>query len=393
MTLSTGSGPLAAASNGVYINQYAHIIIADLLAEAGFSSTDYIIEQSLQQPIGYLAPAKFQTGTNVQGAIGSIGYIISSLCEAEMGIAFFDENGTFHFWNRQHIPDNTTSQWTFDYNETAGGNNTGIISYNIENTATINSVIVQSTPRIVAAQQLVWGIGQATQIPANSSIVITSDFSDSDGQLPVTTLATPILYNVANPVSSSYQVNLANDGTSPTDVSSYVSVTSSVLNGSSAVITFSNTYSNPIYITSLALYGTPAKVAQTISQEFKNQTSIDLYGINPTNNGQPVTIQNNLIQDSDTAHSIAYQLVTDYNQPFQRLKVEVMAVPQLQIGDYVTVTLNDISNTKTYTIVGIELSQAKSDPLKQSLELEYRQMVTYFTIGVSHIGSTDQIAP
>src|SRR6185312_3603831 len=102
--------------------------------------------------------------------------------------------------------------------------------------------------------------------------------------------------------------------------------------------------------------------------------------INPANNGQPLVIQNDLIQDNDTAHSIAYQLVTDYNAPLQRMQLEVMAVPQLQFGDYVTVTLNDISKTKAYTVVGIAFSQTRDDPLRQVIEVEVKQMVTYFTI-------------
>lgn len=393
MTVSTGSGPLAQTNNGVYINAYANDIIADLLTEAGFASTDYVLEQSLQQPIGYLSPINFETGTNVNGNIGSIGYIISALCEAEMGIAFFDENGTFHFWNRQHIPDNTTVQWSFDYSESLGGNNTGIISYNIENTEIINDVQVQATPREVVAKQQVWQLAQPVLIPANGTAVISADFSDSNGNMPVTELDTPILYVSTNPVSSSFEANLNSDGSATQDVGSYLTCSTVVLSGSNAQLTFTNTYGMPIWVTSLLLYGTPAKVLQTINIEYKNQSSIDLYGINPANNGQPLQIENNLIQDPLTANSIAYQLVNDYAVPLQRMSLEVMAAPQLQFGDYITVFLNDINQTLNYTIVGIEFSQTKEDPFKQVIEAEVRQMITYFTIGVSTIGGTDEIAP
>lgn len=390
---SKGAGPVAAANNGAYINMFGSDIIADLLQEAGFSSTEYVIEQSLQPRIGYLAPINFQTGTNVGGNQGSIGYIISAICESEMGIAFFDEAGIFHYWNRQHIPDHNTIQWTFDYSETVGGNNTGIINYGIENTAVINDVIVQSTPRVVAARQLVWQLAQPTLIPAGGSVIVSADFSDSYGTMPVTALDTPVLFTTTTPPTSTYQVNVNSDGSDPLGVGSFVSVTSTVLNGSNAQITFHNTYSQPIYVTQMGLYGTPATVTQVITQEFKNQTSINQYGINPANNGQPLTITNDLIQDNSSAYSIAYQLVTDYATPFQRMTLEVMAVPQLQFGDYVTVTLDDTGQTLNYTVINIELSQTKEDPLKQTVEVEVRQMINYFTIGVSTIGGTDSIAP
>lgn len=380
---SQGAGTIAAANGGAYINQYAHTIIADLLGEAGFSSSQYVIEQSLQKPIGYLSPRNFQGGTNVNGNPGSIGYIIAALCEAESAIAFFDENGVFHFWNRQHIPNNTASQWTFDY--------TKIINYAIENTPVINDIVVRANPRVVQAKQNIWQLTTPVLIPAGSTAIITADFADENGALPATSVDTPAYYTGAT--SSSYATNLNSDGSSTVDVHSYISVTGTSLIGSSYQMTFQNTYTQPIYITSLSLNGTPAKVTQFINQEFKNQTSINLYGINPANNGQPLVIENDLIQDNDTAHSIAYQLVTDYNAPLQRMQLEVMAVPQLQFGDYVTVTLNDVSQTKSYTVVGVAFSQTRDDPLRQIVEVEVKQMVTYFTIGTSHIGGTDQIAP
>ena len=393
MTVSTGSGPLAQQNNGVYVNAYAQDIIADLLTEAGFASTDYVLEQSLQQPIGYLSPINFETGTNVNGNIGSIGYIISALCEAEMGIFFFDENGTAHFWNRQHIVDNKTVQWSFDYSESLGGNNTGIISYNIENTEVINNVQVQANPRTVVANQQVWQLAQPVSIPANGTAVISADFSDNSGSLPVTTLDTPILYNPSNAVSSSFECNLNSDGSATQNVGSSLSCTSVVLSGSNAKLTFTNTYQLPIWVTAMVLYGTPAKVLQTINQTYTNPSSIALYGINPANNGEPLQIQNNLIQDPLTANSIAYQLVNDYSTPLQRMSLEVMAAPQLQFGDYITVLLNDINQTLNYTIVGIEFSQTRQDPFKQVIEAEVKQMITYFTIGTSVVGGTDQIAP
>lgn len=391
-TPSNGAGPLAAASGGVYINTYTHLIIADLLAEAGFSSSQYVVEQSLQQPIGFLAPINFQGGTNTGGNQGSIGYIIAALCEAELGLAFFDEAGIFHFWNRQHIPNNQTVQWKFDYSETAGGgNNTGIVDYSIENTPVINDVIVVANPRAVQAKQEVWQLTQPFLVPAGSTAQLSVDFTDNDGPLPVTSVDTPIYYTAAT--SSNYATNLNQDGSSTLDVHGSISITGTALKGSNYLVTFQNTYSQPIYITSLNIYGTPAKVTMRINQEFSDATSIGLYGANPANNGLPIQIENDLIQDPNTANSIAYQLVTDYRVPQQRIVAEVMSVPHLQFGDFVQVTLSDISQTKNYTVVGKSFTISKEEPFQQKLEMEVKQLVSYFTIGTSLIGGTDQIAP
>jgi|GEM_PF-734488 len=391
-TPSAGGGPLAAANGGVYVNTYAHLIIADLMQEAGFSSSQYVIEQSLQQPIGFLAPINFQGGTNTGGNQGSIGYIISALCEAELGIAFFDEAGIFHFWNRQHIPNNQTVQWKFDYNETlGGGNNTGIVDYSIENTPVINDVVVVANPRAVQAKQEVWQLTQPFLIPAGSTAQLSVDFTDADGALPVTSVDTPVYYTSAT--SSNYSTNLNQDGSSTLDVHGNISITGTTLKGSNYLITFQNTYSQPVYVTSLNLYGTPAKVTMQINQEFSDATSIGLYGANPANNGLPIKIANDLIQDPNTANSIAYQLVTDYKIPQQRIVAEVMSVPQIQFGDFTQMTLSDISQTKNYTVVGKSFTLSKEEPFQQKLEMEVKQMVSYFTIGTSLIGGTDQIAP
>lgn len=393
MFVSQGQGPLAQQNNGVYINVLASDIIQDLVTEAGFATNQFVIEQSLQQPIGYFSPIKFEGGTNTSGNMGSVGYIISAFCEAEMGIAFFDENGVFNFWNRQHIPDNTAVQWTFDYTETAGGNNTGLIGFSMENSTILNNVQVQSSPRAVAEKQQVWQLSSAVLVPANSTYVVASDFTDSSGNMPVTELDTAVLYDGTNGNTSNFSVNLNADGSSLEDVGSYITVQSSVLLGSTANITFKNTYSLPIYITQISLYGTPAKVTHVINEIYTDPTSIALYGINPSNNGQPLVIQNDLVQDPETAYSIGYQLVTDYSTPLQQVSSEVMAVPQLQFGDFVQVVINDTNQTLDYTVQGITFSQTKSDPFKQTLSLAVKQMVTYFTIGVSVIGGTDQIAP
>jgi saccharopine dehydrogenase-like NADP-dependent oxidoreductase len=92
-----------------------------------------------------------------------------------------------------------------------------------------------------------------------------------------------------------------------------------------------------------------------------------------------------------------------------------VAVPQLQIGDFITVANNDLATTQAtpigvlapfvtqelslpqytdFTVVGITVNSSKDNYLQQQLELEVKILAHYFTIGVSAIGSViDAISP
>lgn len=221
-------------------------------------------------------------------------------------------------------------------------------------------------------------------------VTIEADFQDNDGDLPVTLVDKPT-YNNSN-LTSTYLTNLNSDGTGLTG-SAYIQLQSAVLNGSKYLMTFINTYTQPIYITNCSLYGTPAKVTYSISQEYKDPSSIVLYGTNPTNNGSVLAIQNDLIQDPSTAQSNAYTLVNDYSKPYQRIVANVFPNYALQIGDAIQATIDDTGSSLVYTIVGITNSISDQGEPSQSLELEVKKLVHYFTINTSAIGGTDSIAP
>lgn len=709
--ISQGAGPIAAANNGNYVNLPAQVIVADLLAEAGFSTSQYLFEQSLQSNIGYLCPINYQSNSG-SGNSGSIGSIISDICEAEQALFFFDESGVPQFWNREHIPTNTTIAWSFAYKS--------ITNYKTEDTPIINDVAVTAQPRKVQALQNIWQLTEATIIPPattttqifnlainpnfvavsgsyfNSPIkissietvtsseffmihgresflswylydnikltenvtiaidyglgktklfeaikiteniaikvggvqlftttynisvsdqtipteqkfvrgrrlsenlifaeyititetytvavqnslgqlayltenvsvyetfnlstititgwavqnaniyqtlalgppglgnnsgsittkggtssyvyqqytvssstqyinqmyvlglagvtitvqivqnsvvvqtistlldgswdlikvpawytdpasptmqirissdvpttfnmggvmtqlgvgavanyfdgsttsspnyiyswtgspyvstsvgtpcgyaIIAAGFEDDNGSLPVTLVDLPV-YNNPN-LDSSYLTNL-NDDSSGIPGNTYIQLQSATLNGSNYTMTFINTYTQPIYVTQLTLFGTPAKVVYSISQEYKNPTSIALYGTNPANNGLPMTINNNLIQDPSTALSNAYSLVNDYSLPYQRMIAEVFPAYHLQIGDAVAATIDDTQQTLNYNIVGITNGVSSEGEPLQTLEIEVKKLVHYFTINTSIIGGTDSIAP
>ena len=371
--MSSINGFMSTAS-GSKVNMYSTDIMASLLGEMGFGVGQYVMDSSLQTPIGYAATYGLMAGD-----------IIQSLCEAEQGLGFIDENGIFRFWNRQHFT--TTSgiaAFALTYKHVAD------IQY--ENTGIINDVTVTANPRAVQANQKVWELtGTITLLPGQSTLYIV-DFSDDDGAMPVTNVDTPV--PTLGSATSYYGANTALDG-SGSDVSSSVYIQSAYSYGNQYWITFYNPTASTYYVTQMGLWATAAKVTVHIVQQYYDQASITAYGRNPANNGATLPIANDFIQDSSAANSLARTLVYEYKDPKKRFTVPVAngSNPALQIGDYGTLTIEDTGEVKQVWIVGRGEQIDRSGSYTQTLELEERSIQNYFTIGSSTIGGNDSIAP
>lgn len=360
-------------TSGYLVNVRADTVFQYILTQLGFSANQYVLDQGLQQQIGFVSLADRKYGD-----------IMQDIIESEQGMAFVDETGIFRFWNRQHFL--TTSgvrQYSLNY--------TNMVKLDYENTPLINDVIVRAKPRSVQAKQKIWELQSAKEIPANSTVTMFADFQDDFGDLPVTSVDTPVY--ISSSTTSFFSTNTASDG-SGTSSSSQLSLIEVYKFGKSYKMVFRNTNANSIYITALALYGTPAKVTTVIEQRYMNATSIEAYGRNPANNGEPLIIENDYIQDNSTAYSLAYTLVNEYGTPRRRYKAQIFPRPELQIGDWGQLTVPDANNeTKNTFIVGIQTQMGENVDFRQTLWLEERTPKSYFTIGTSLIAGTDEIAP
>lgn len=355
----------------VFVDTSADQIIIALLQEQGFSASQYYIEPSLQQPIGYLM---------VQDR--PITDIFSDICGAEGALMFCDENGVINFWNRLHLNSNSTSRWTFNYSN--------MTNVEWDTTPIINDAIVVAKPLKQVAFNKVWENGQSYTVPPGGSLDIFADFRDDVGNYPLISIVTPV--NIAVASTSSWQANYNEDG-SGTDASSNITLTSTYLFGERYKMTFTNSGTMNVYLTKIQLYGVPAKVQVVDSKEQTDSVSIGNYGINPDNSGDVVEISNDLVQDAATANALAYIYVKLNAAPLQRLKCTVFGVPQLQIGDYVTVNVETTGQTLSMAVVGTDITIGQKGSMQQDLELEQRAVYNYFTIGVSKIGGSDYLAP
>jgi hypothetical protein len=215
----------------------------------------------------------------------------------------------------------------------------------------------------------------------------TTDFDD-----PATSVDLPTYVNPLSTTTSSFISNLNSDNSGAT-YSTYINAVNPQLLGGNYTVTFQNAWQEPVFVTEMDLFGTPATVVNSIDESYSNQSSINAYGENPANNFDPLTIDNDAIQDVSTATALAYSLVLDYSNAYARITVDVIAIPQLQFGDWVSVTFDDVGQTNDYVIVGITYSDASDQGPQQTLELEVRNQVRYFTINSSMIGGTDAISP
>jgi len=362
--------------SGAFVNAPFHNVVASGLAEMGFSSSQYIIDKSLQQNIGYLA-----TYDRTWGDIFKQGV------EAEQALMFVDENGLLRFWNRQHfLTASGIARFQLSYSK--------LSDITWQNTPIINDVIVRAKPRAVQARQKIWEADSAIELPAGQDTEYFVDFSDEHGPLPVTTVSIPQYITTASGSQSFYATNDSEDG-SGSARNSFVSLLDAYSFGTTYKLTFRNSFTSSLYLTQLVIYATPAKVTQVIEERYEDATSIEVFGRNPSNNGQPIEIENDLIQDKSTARTLGYTLVSEYKSPGKRYlcPISVQSDPALQIGDAGLLLINDTAETKNVYITGIQNVIQRNADYGQVLEVEERTLKRYFTINQSRIGGTDSIAP
>lgn len=363
--------------SGAFVNAPFHNIVASGMQEMGFTSSQYMIDKSLQGNIGYLATNDKKWGDVFRDGV-----------EAEQAIMQVDENGIIQFWNRQHfLTASGVLRFQLSYSK--------LSDIKWQNTAIINDVIVRAKPRAVQDAQKVWENDVSIEIPgAGVSFDYFIDFTDEYGDLPVPAVNIPKDISLATGTNSRYRVNEFADGTGR-DLTSYLTVLGAYSFGNRYRVTFRNNFTSPIFLTQLAIYGTPARVTGVIDERTQDAASIEAFGRNPSNNGEPIIIENDLIQDKYTARSLGYTLVREYKSAGKRYicPVAVQSDPALQIGDAGLLAINDTGELKSVYITGLTNVIKRDGLYEQTLEVEERTIRRYFTINQSKIGGTDAIAP
>jgi hypothetical protein len=134
----------------------------------------------------------------------------------------------------------------------------------------------------------------------------------------------------------------------------------------SARINFKNNDSITLYITTLKLYGSPAKVSQDIWVEKKDDDSISVYGT------QTLQIENNFINSVEDAETLAINKLIELKDPKTHLHVNVVGEPSLKIGEVVS-----IQDSKDTSVASGTIQNLMVKSIKWSLQDEFRQDIEF----------------
>lgn len=344
--------------------------------------TDQAISALLQT--GGLATNQFNldTGTVIIPFIyfkkgSKLGDGLKDIAEAELGNVSMLENGQIRFVNRNNWSNNA-SVWDFDKENV-------LEKSTIQSDSVINVVEVFSRARDVQAKQKLWEAPSPIELPAGVQTEIFIDFKDDYGALPVTSADDPDY--ITGATTSLYATNELQDGSGDT-LDTQVSLVSSDLFSTAMKLVFNNDGPKDVYLTQLEIYATPAKVVNDIYVRVTDSASI---GVQDGYEEHPIKIENDLIQDKVAANSIGAIIINDRAEDDDRQQLLVKAVPQLQLGDVITYSDENIAG-ETYYVTRVN-DIINLSGYRQLLQVSKRTIHDYFGIATSSIGGSDEIAP
>lgn len=332
-------------------------IIAYLLEQTGITSDKYDFELG-----AVVIPfASFEKGAK-------LGNIIKKLVQAEGGVFWVDELGVFRFLSRDswNVSPYNTSQIDLTDDLVVAESSPDINSI-------INAVEVIARPRALQPSQPIWSQEGARQIAPGETVEIWATYTD-----PSIDVQPPQRDALAG---STFVGGLTAED--PTNSGSeFLSVGSFDTFSTSAKLTITNNHDSlTIYLTTLTLFGQPAKVTKELYVRAEDEDSIADFG------ERLLRIENDYIQSETWAYALAKTLVEDRKDLNSFKVLVVRGLPQLQLGDMIT------RNEITYTITRIKTKFDGSNGLTQELTLQKKTVQTYFRVGISTIGGTDKIAP
>lgn len=308
-------------------------LIEKILIEAGFNTTQYVLDSGLNT-IGF---AWFKKN-DIAGAR------IRDICESEEASFYQDEWGVLRFENRRKYIETayTTTQHTIDKSD--------IIDLQDDKTISpINRCVVRAKPREVQSSIEIWRTGIVEQVSPSETKTIWASFED-----PVTTISTPV-------ATTDYLANSAQDG-SGIDKTGQISVTMTTF-AQTAKLEITNNDASDIYITSFRLRGTPATITSEIEEIYEDTAAQNKYG-----EVVELEIDNDFINTESFAYYIARAMVNKYKDSVRRIKVMVQAIPKLQLRDKVSVQDINTDAYTSYRVVGIS-TQINGPQLLQTLTL------------------------
>lgn len=290
-----------------------------------------------------------------------LGDAVRELMEAEMGRLYMDELGIIQFRNR--VRQNEDPVATFDASN--------IIDYKLSETSDIINVVeVKADVRQVQPTQNIFSLSFSPEDPVILNGGTTEHFFKFDD--PVTTIET----------ITEYIANSSPDGTG-SDETGNITVTDVDLFSTSVKVTFSNSGATAC-LTTLELYGTPAKIIKSIDLREQNDASVEKF------EEQPYSIDNNFIQSNFDAMSLATALLSYFSDYNNTINMEVKGSPAYQVGDTVHVTVDDIDSD--FVITKLSNGLENSPKFSQRITARVFNIAQFFTLDESVLDGEDVLA-
>lgn len=341
----------------MFTGQRTDQVLVNLFQRMGMSTAQYEVEQGLNTiPFGL-----FEKGTRFSD-------IMQDIVEAENAQLYQDEQGIFRFENRQH--------WNSSpYNSVQRVISTAQVldAQTPDEDSIINVVEIKAPIREKQSIQNVFILPSLSNIliPASSSVEQFFEFQD-----PVIALTNP-----TNGGANSYFVgNSLSDG-SGTDRTSNLTFTNLGTFARAVKYRITNGLGSDVYLTQLVLAGRVAKETGTLYYREQRGPSVTAY------EERVLSIENPYIQNQSWAASYAAIILGQFSTLEAQQKITIRAIPELQLGDLIS------WQGVYWRIYDIKSTVSPEQGYVQELTMLKRAIASYFTIGVSTIGGTDQIAP
>lgn len=299
-------------------------------------------------------------------------YEIKTACESEGGRFYVHEQGYYVFENRQHY--NTavhqTSEMEFNFNSLI---DLGIGS---KTKNIINKIILTFNKRVEQDTKDIWNWGEVPKLlTAGQTIEVWANYND-----PVVTYTAPT-------ATTDYTANTQADGAG-TDKTAQISI-SETNYSTSTKLSITNNDAGSVYLTLMKLRGKPYEEQGNEKIIIEDISSQKKYGI------ETLEISNKYLNDSDNANAIGNYILDIYKEPLNIINLRNRSIPQLQIGDIITIRNNETNMYYVQRIISIFQTIVDGG---LNTEIVSRKIVdsefgVYFTINVSSIGGTDPLSP
>lgn len=341
-------------------------VIRAIFTQLGLSSDEYHLEEGRNIiPFVYFDADK------------SVANALRELVQAENGRMWQDEYGIIQFTARRL---NRFANYT-----TMVFNGDNILSLTPSRSdAIVNTVNISAEIRQIEATQQVFlttndnGYQSAAKddqyrVPANGQATVWLAFDD-----PVWS-AIPLQLNASN-TSSFTAVNL-----SGTKVNSRITAVGTLFATTYKVV-FTNTNAFPVSISSIQLFGEPAKLVggQNVEYQAYDEASVEKFG----NMTMEIT-ENKCFGSAENLRNYGQSIIqsrSDYNR---QIKVVVKGEPSLQLGDGVQVDYEDFQGI--YEVVAIEnrIDNVSESKLETEMTLDFISSGKPFILDQSILNGTD----